>query len=170
MAKPTFADVQNAVPDPLLSDNFLLNIPNIPTNDSPLPLMFQCRTVAKPGKTINAVEVQLFGHTQEHAGNTTFSHDMSVEYVENRRAQIHTIIEAWMELCRSDETQTGEYKNEYARDAFLQLFDQKGIVVKEYKIEGLWPNTMPETSLNGAASDLIALQVGFKYDRYLTIR
>ncbi len=166
MPKPSLGDIISSVPDPMLSDNFSLEIPNIPTGASSTPLYMQCRTAAKPGITINAVEVQLFGHTTEHAGNLTYSHDMSVEYLDNRKAQIMTLIEDWCELCRSHETQHGSYKNEYARDAYLKIYDQKGLTVVTYQIVGLWPNTMPETQFDGQASNVIAHQIGFKYDYY----
>lgn len=151
----------------MLSDNFILDIPNVPTGASSVPLLMQCRTASKPGMTLNVVEVQVFGHTLEHASNITFSHDMQVEYVENRSVQIHTILEDWMILCRDPLTQHGAYKNEYSRDAFLRVFDQRGNRVKEYQIFGLWPSTVPETPFDGSASNLISVAIGYKYDYYL---
>ena len=166
MPKPSLGDIAAAIPDPMLSDNYSLDIPNVPTGASSRPLLMQCRTASKPGLTINAVEVQLFGHTLEHAGNLTYSHDMQVEYVENRFMQIHTILEGWAEYVRSHDTQHGAYKSEYARDGYLKLFDQKGRTVKEYRIEGMWPSSIPETPFDGQASNLIAISVGFKYDSF----
>lgn len=166
MPKPTLGDIASSVPDPMLSDNYTLDIPNVPTGASSRPLLMQCRTASKPGVTINAVEVQLFGHTLEHAGNVTYSHDMQVEYVENRRMQIHTILEDWADYVRDHNTQHGHYKSEYARAGYLKLFDQKGITVKEYRIEGMWPSSIPETPFDGQAANLITLGIGFKYDFY----
>lgn len=170
MPKPTLGDISAAVPDPMLSDNFVLDIPNVPTGASSTPLLMQCRTATKPGFTINNVEVQLFGHTTEHAGNLTYTHDLTVEYVENRQAQIHSILEAWGELVRSHDTQHGAYKSEYARDAYLRVYDQRGVKVKEYRITNVWPSAVPDTNFDGQASNLITLSVTFKYDAYETVQ
>ena len=166
MAKPTLGDIIAAVPDPMLSDNFVLDIPNLPIAVSPLPLLMQCRTATKPGMTINAVEVQLFGHTVEHAGNLTYNHDMNVEYLENRKAEIQTILEGWAEYVRQHDTQHGAYKSEYARDGYLRIFDQRGVKVKEYRIVNMWPSVVPEVQFDGQASNIIALSATFKFDYY----
>lgn len=164
MPKPTIGDIAASVPDPMLSDNFVLDIPSLPIGVSARPLLMQCRTATKPGMTINAVEVQLFGHTLEHAGNLTYNHDMSVEYLENRKAEILTILEGWAEFVRSHDTQHGAYKSEYARDGYLRIFDQKGIKVKEYRIVNMWPSQVPDVSFDGQSSNIIALSVTWKFD------
>jgi hypothetical protein len=166
MPKPTLGDVIKAVPDPLLSDNYTLSFPSVPTGDDAIPLLMQCKSASKPGYTINAVEVQLFGHTVEHAGNKTFGHDMTVEYVENRSLQIHNILEKWGEMVRGTQSQHGAFKSEYVRDGYLTIFDQKGNVVSEYVIENCWPSVVPESPFDGTASNIITLSITFKYDVY----
>ena len=167
MAKPTLGDVAASVLDPMLSDNFLLDIPNLPAGvGDGKPLRIQCQSAVKPGVTINAVEVQVFGHTLEYASNKTFNHDMSIEYVENRSAQITTLLENWATLIRSTESQHGGYKSEYARNAYFTIFDNKGNVVKEYEIHGMWPSQIPDLSFNGSSSNLITLSTSWKFDHY----
>lgn len=170
MPKPTIGDIQAAVPDPMLSDNYVLSIPNVPTGDSSTPLMMQCRTAVRPGYTINNVELQLFGHTVEHAGNLTYTHDLPIEYVENRNGVIHTILDNWADLIRDHETQHGAYKNEYSRPAYLKIFDQRGRTVKEYRIVNIWPNQVPDTQFDGQAANLITISVTFKFDYVEVVR
>lgn len=167
--KPTLGDIAASVLDPMLSDNYLLNIPDIPGGGNAQALRMQCTSASKPGATLNAVEVQVFGHTLEFAANKTFSHDMSVEYVENRSAEITTLLENWAELIRSTETQTGGYKSEYARSGYFTIFDNKGRTVREYEIHGMWPSAVPDLAFNGTSSSIITLSVSFKFDHY-TIR
>ena len=169
MAKPSFGEVSASVLDPMLSDNFMLNIPNPPAGVNSGPLRIQCRTAAKPGFTINSVEVQVFGHTLEYASNLTFSHDISVDFVENRSGQITTALEAWGKLIRDNETQSGGYKSEYAVSGIFDVYDQKGTLVKQYKIENMWPSQIPDLSFDGSSSSVISLSVTFKYDRALLI-
>lgn len=166
MAKPSLGQIHTAIPDPLLSDNFQLNFPSVPTGDNAVPLLMQCRTASKPGVTLNSGEVQLFGHTIEHATNKTFGHDMSVEYVENRSMEIHSLLEKWANYIRGTQSQHGAFKNEYARDATLTVFNQKGDVVFEYVIVNCWPSSVPETSFDGASSNILSVAVTFKYDYY----
>lgn len=166
MAKPTLGQIANSILDPLLSDNYQLSFPNIPTGDIATPLLMQCRTAAKPGVTLGSTEVQLFGHTLEFATNKTFSHDMSTEYVENRSMQIHSIIEKWCEFIRSTQGQTGAFKSDYARNAVLSVFDQQGNIVNDYVIVNCWPTGVPESPFDGSASNLISVAVSWKYDYY----
>lgn len=167
MPKPSIGDVAASIMDPMLSDNFVLEIPNVPTGANTVPLRMQCQQATKPGMTINAVEVQLFGHTLEHAGNLTYNHDMTVQYLENRKAQIQGLLEAWAEYVRSHDSQHGAYKSEYARDGYLTIFDQKGTKVKEYRIVNMWPSVVPEVQFDGTASNIITLSVTFKFDYYV---
>jgi hypothetical protein len=166
--KPTLGDIAATILDPMLSDNYLLNIPDIPGNDggAAQALRMQCTSAAKPGATLNAVEVQVFGHTLEFAANKTFSHDMSVEYVENRTGKITDTLERWADLIRDTETQTGEYKAGYARSGYFTIFDNKGKTVREYEIHGMWPSAVPDLSFNGQSSSIITLSVSFKFDHY----
>jgi hypothetical protein len=165
-SKPTLGQIAASVLDPMLSDNFLLDIANIPGGGDYTALRLQCTSAVKPGFTINAVEVQVFGHTLEFAGNKTFNHDMTIEYVENRSAQVTTTLENWGNLVRDTETQTGAYKTEYARNGYFTIFDQMGKAVREYEIFNMWPSVVPDLSFNGSSSSVITLSTTFKFDYY----
>lgn len=170
MAKPSIGDVASSVMDPMLSDNFLLEIPSIPgTQGQTKTLTLQCRTVSKPGLTIENAEVAIFGHTLEYVGRKTFSHDMSVEYVENRDAVVQKMLEDWAEYCRRTQDQLGNYKlgtDGYARTAVLTIYDVKGLEKAKYKIVNVWPSSVPEIQFDGSQASVISLQVQFKYDYY----
>lgn len=166
MPKPTLGALAASVLDPMLSDNFLLDIPNIPGGGDYTALRIQCQSATKPGVTINAVEVQVFGHTLEYAGNKTFNHDMTIEYVENRKAQITSVLEAWAEIIRATESQTGAFKKDYARSGYFSIFDNMGNTVREYEIFNMWPSVVPDISFNGSSSTLITLSTTFKFDYY----
>lgn len=164
MPKPSLGDIASSILDPMLSDNFSLDIPGIPVGGGTTHLLMQCQQATKPGTTINAVEVQLFGHTLEHAGNLTYNHDLSVTYLENRKAQILSTLEAWSEYTKSHDTQHGAYKSEYARDGYLRIYDQKGNTVKTYRIVNMWPSQVPDVQFDGSNSSAITLAVSFKFD------
>lgn len=170
MSKFSLGDISSTLLDPLLSDNFKLVFANLPTIFSTpantTALNIQCKNVTKPGVTLNSAPAQLFGHEIEFATNKTFSHDMSVTYIENRDMQIHTILDEWCEYIRGTQTQHGNFKADYARDATLFVYDQRGAKIKEFIIVNCFPTSVPETSFDGSSSNILEVAVTFKYDFY----
>jgi hypothetical protein len=164
--------------DPMLSDNFLLSIPNIPgaTNADRL-LRIQCQTAVKPGMTVEEVTVALFGHELRFAGRNTTTHDLPVQYIENYQGQVTLALEAWSEVARSLKTQTGSLKrgggagaaagaDGYARDGELHILSPAGESILVYKIYGMWPSVVPELSFTGESATAITLSASFKFDWY----
>lgn len=175
MPKPQLGRVMSAIKDPMVSDHFTLEIPLVPTGTGDAePLMIHCQQVAKPGVTIDEVAVALFGHTFVYAGRKVFTHDLNVTFVENVRGTIMRTIEKWAELIRGTETQHGRFKrgssgvgeDGYATNGILKLYDNPGDVVLEYTLYNMWPASLPETQMDGSASNLITHSIGFKYDHY----
>lgn len=170
MAKPNLGKILNVVSDPMLSDQFVLEFPNVPVgNQYEEPFMIQCQQAIKPGMTINEVQVQLFGHTLVYAGNLTYSHDMSVTFVENVRGTILRGLEKWAEICRKHDTQHGAFKKDYARNAYLSIFDNTGALVLKYAIYNVWPSQVPDMQLDGTNATAISHNVSFKYDYYSVV-
>lgn len=164
MAKPTLSEVLR-VKDPMLSDNFELLIPKVPGGGSAKALRIQCKTAVKPGSTVNEVLQELFGHAVVHAGSVAFSHDLPVTYLEDSKGTITSTLEAWKKEIRDHETQSGNYKADYATDAEFHIYDQAGKKVMTYKIINIWPNTIPDLQFDGATSTQgIELSANFKFD------
>lgn len=206
MPKPTLNDVVRIL-DPMLSDNFALYFPVLPDgiesyinftqgeggggqqgSTAPLnsqeALTIQCRTASKPGSSIEPVAVELFGHNVQYAGRLTYSHTMSVEYVEDRRAIITRTLEGWQQLCRTVLTQHGNYKKSagaaagldnltstqgYAVDAELYCYDQAGAQTALFYLHNVWPSEVPDLSFDGSGANLITMSVTFTYD-YFSMR
>jgi hypothetical protein len=167
MPKPQLGKVLSVIRDPMVSDHFTLEIPEMPTNQTDVEaVLVQCQSAAKPGITVDEVAVALFGHTIVYAGRKVFTHDLNVTYVENVRGTIHKGLEQWAQLIRGSQTQHGEFHEKYAVDGKLTIYDNKGDEVLVYLLHGLWPANIPEIPLDGTASNLITHQVGFKYNWY----
>lgn len=166
MPKPTLDNVLT-IADPMLSDNFELLIPIVPGNPGlSEPLRLQCKTATKPGMTIEQVTYDLFGHTVEFAGRLTFSHTMSVEYVENYQGTITRIMEIWIELARGHKSQHGGFKSAYATNASLYIYDQTGAISLKYNIFNIFPTEVPELSFDGSSATALSVSVTFSYDYY----
>jgi hypothetical protein len=164
MAKPNIGSIIAAVVDPMLSDNYQLAFGSVPSGGNTMPLLMLCQQATKPGMTIEPVDVVLFGHQIEFGGRLTYTHDLSVTYVENRLNQISNTLEDWAEMIRDHETQHGAYKAQYQTNARLTIFDQAGAVTAIYKIVNCWPSAVPEIQFDGTGANLITMQVTFKYD------
>lgn len=170
MPKPNLQQVLS-VADPMLSDNFQLEISNIPGGGSDRALLLQCKSATKPGMSLTEVEVAIFGHVLKHAGRLEYSHEMAVEYYETWNGEITRILERWMEWGRSHLTQHGHFKNPsdgsgYARDIFLTIFNQVGEVALRYRLYNVWPSQVPDVTFDGSSVSNITLSCSFKYDAY----
>lgn len=163
MGKVTL-DEAHTILDPLLSDNFEFLIPKPPAGDAER-FRIHCKTCVKPGATIEEVLVEVFGHALNHGGRKTFSKSMSLTFVENRDLVITNGIQAWVDIIRGTDTQSGEFKDKYSTDAYLSIFNQKGELVKKVQIFGVWPKAVPELSFDNGATAVEA-SVDFSYDYY----
>ena len=172
MPKPQLGKILSTIKDPMVSDHFTLEFPQVPNDGGASePLLIQCQQATKPGVTVNEVAVALFGHSIVYAGNKTFNHDLNVTYVENVRGGIIRIFENWAELIRGTETQHGATKFDgegvgYATNAILTIFDNGGQAALIYTLYNIWPSSVPETSFDGSSSNLITHSIGFKFDHY----
>jgi len=165
MPKPNLESILT-IADPMLSDNFEFIFGTIPGSNSTEPLRLQCKTAIKPGATLEQVTYDLFGHTVEFAGRLTYSHTMSVEYVENWQGTITRVLEKWQEMGRDHRSQHGKFKSGYATNAELIIYNQIGEVSLKYKVFNVWPTEIPELSFDGSAATALSLSASFSYDYY----
>ena len=174
--KVGFDTIREYLQDPMVSDHYALRIPSPPVKmngiDVSRPLRVLVQELDHPGLTINEVEVQLFGHTLVYTGNITYSHDMTITYAAPSRGELTVLFMKWMNLCRGQKTQHGQYhrgqdgNSGYAADAYIDILDQMGFTVLSSKIVDIWPNTLPEFTMTGTGAELITHAVGFKYNEF----
>lgn len=166
--RPTLDEVLQ-IPDPMLSDNFELFFDKIPgdgVTGSAAAMRIQCKTATKPGMTVEQVALELFGHTVEFAGRLTFTHTMSVEYVENWKGTITRTLEKWIELSRSHKTQSGNFKKDYTANATLNIFNQAGNISLSYQLTNIFPTNTGELAFDGASATALSVSAEFSFDSY----
>lgn len=167
MGKVTLSEMKS-VGDPLLSDSFELVVPNLPTglnSEGGRWMRLQCKTVNKPGMTIEEVLQEAHGHTLRYAGRKTFSGTITVEFFENADMRSHKLLEDWMNIERTTEEQRGLFKSEYAVTAYLNIFDNKGNTTETYEIHGFWCKSVQDLSFDGMAQAL-PCNAEFAFDDY----
>jgi hypothetical protein len=155
------------IADPMLSDNFELIFPTVPSlsgSGNTESLRLQCKTATKPGMTLEQVTYDLFGHTVEFGGRLTYSHTMTVEFVENWQGTITRNLENWLEMCRTHQSQHGHFKAQYVSTATLNIYNQVGDISLAYKIFNMFPTEIPELSFDGSAATALSLSATFSFD------
>lgn len=165
MAKPSLDDVL-AVADPMLNDNFDLTFTSVPGGGDGRALRIQCKSGIKPGMTLEQAEVELFGHKTVHAARKTFSNSMSITFHESYDNKITQSLEDWSEFCRSHETQSGNFKADYAVKARITIYDQTGAEVVSYDIFNCWPTEVPDAQFDGSGGEAMTIDATFAYDHY----
>lgn len=171
MGKVTLTEVKS-VGDPLLSDSFEILIPNLPTglnSEGGRNFRIQCKTIVKPGQTIEEVLQEAHGHTLRYAGRKTFSGTIPVEFIENSDLRMHSLCEDWMNIERTTEEQRGLFKSEYAVTAIMNIFDAKGATKETYEIHGFWCKSVQDLSFDGMATAL-PCNAEFAFDDYVRVK
>lgn len=168
MPRPTLDEVLD-VPDPMLNDNFELEITKVPGGGDGRQLRIQCKSGVKPGMTLGEIEVELFGHKVKHAGRKTFSGTMQISFVEAHDGRIVKQLEGWSETARATDTQTGSFKADYSTTATLTIYDQTGNAALVYEIYGVWPTEVADYQFDGSGGSNLTNDATFSYDYYKRI-
>ena len=122
-------------------------------------LRILCQSATVPGKTRGAITLQRLGKTARIAGDEvndeTFT--VMVQVPKNARS-IYSTFEQWFILCDKD---TG-YKSTARYDS-LALDNS---VSASWKIEGIWPSTLPPVNFDATAQDSITeFEITFTLDK-----
>ncbi len=165
MPKPSLDEVLN-VGDPMLNDNFDLVFTRVPGGGDNRTLRVQCKSGVKPGMSVQQAEMELFGHKTVHAARKTFSNSMSISFHESFDGVINTTLEDWSEMCRETDTQSGNFKRDYATNAVMTIYDQTGAEALNYTIYNIWPTEVPDAQFDGSGGTAMTVDATFAYDYY----
>ena len=149
--------------DPALSYNFDLFLPNIPGSSDTRDLTFKCMTTDLPGVALDAVDVALHGVNIPFAGRKVFTHTLNATFLETADWMTREKFRRWNEFIRSWDNNSGSLSSAYKVDSQIVLYNDVPEVVRTTNLIGLYPETVAEVQLDGGASNLISLQITFKY-------
>lgn len=166
MARPTLEEIQGLT-DPLQTDSFELLFGNIPGGLSAGSLRLRCQQISRPGHTNEQAQLELHGQKLNFAGRKTYSGTLSATFTEHSDGVTARILEQWSELCKGTNTgKSAGYKQEYAVNADLIIYDVTGSIVETVTIEGIWPTEVSELQLDGQSTQIALYQSQFSYDVY----
>ncbi len=150
--------------DPAVSWNFDFFLPNIPGSSDTRDLTFKCMTTDLPGSGIEPVEVALHGVTLMYAGRKIYTHTMNVTFMETADWATREKFRRWQESMRSWIKNSGTLAAQYKTSGAIAVYNDIPELIRTTSITGMWPETINEVTLDGGASNLITLQIGFRYD------
>lgn len=163
MARSSLQDIR-ALPDPLLSYNWDLFIPVVPSGSDFRSLTIKCQNVSLPGVQVEDVPITLHGVTVKYAGREMFTNQFTATFIETRDMTTRDVIRGWIEFQRNVAANTGQYKVNYESTAVLALYDDKGNAVRNINIYGVFPQSLDDPSLDGSGSNPVTYTVTFNYD------
>lgn len=169
MARSSLQDIRS-LPDPLLSYNWDLFIPVVPSGSDFRSLTIKCQNVTLPGVSVEDVPVTLHGVTVKYAGREMYTNQFTASFLETRDMSTRDVFRGWIEYCRNSAANTGQYKINYETTAILALYDDKGNTVRSINIYGCFPQAMDEPSLDGSGSNPVLYSVTFNYDFHKDVR
>lgn len=165
------ASVQNlqSVADPALAWNFSFTIPYMPGSADTRNLVFKCQAATKPGMTLEVVDAALHGVNIPYASRKTYSHRMTVRFMEDTNWQTREQFRRWMDISRDWITNTGSFAATYKVTCDLVSYNDLPEVADITRIYGMWPTNMNDVQLDGSTGDIIFQEIEFAYDYWQTV-
>jgi hypothetical protein len=127
---------------------------------------FLIKATSIPGMTVGMIEVPFFGRKIKIAGDRTFE-DWSTTIINDEEFLVRSRIEAWNEaingvLSNSPSIQT---PLGYRGRARLIQFSQRGVPIRQYVFENIWPSSVASIDLSWESNDALEeFEVTWTYD------
>ena len=102
-------------------------------------------------------KVFVAGKYNVDAGSISF-----VDYVDMNTANI---IKMWRKLIYDPSTGRMGYARSYKKTAKVQLYAPDMMLVREWTLKGIWPQTANFGTLDYSSSDVVLVECTFRYDR-----
>lgn len=166
MARNSLDQVASNLKDPLQPWNFGLLIPNIPGGGNGLSLSLRCQSTVIPGIQMEPALVELRGMQLQFAGRPLYSHNLPVTYLEARDIESRRALMNWFYFCRDFRNNTGNYKQDYATLADMELYDDVGKIVRTIRLYGVFPLDLQDAQTESTGSQPVALSGNFSYDYF----
>lgn len=134
--------------------------------DIKVPFLVQAATL--PPSTLGAIDVPYFGRKIKVAGDRTFP-TWTVTVLNDEDFLIRNAMEEWSQAMNSH---LGNVRDlaagtpaGYKSQAYVRQFSKTGVVLREYKFNGLFPTSIQEIEVNWGSNDQIeSFDVTFQYD------
>lgn len=165
MGRSSLQDVAGLA-DPAQLWNFDLFFDRLPSGVSGnlRNLTFRVKTTEYPGAEVEGVEVELHGVKLMYMGRATYTHELSVTFLEGVDWETRNAFYQWRELGRSWTKNSGVDSSVYKTSATLTMYDDTPNEAKTVKLIGVWPKSIQAISLDNTQSAAVELSVTFSFD------
>ena len=119
-----------------------------------------------PGAALDIVKVDLHGVSLQFAGRATYTHTMSVIFLETSDYSTRDKFIKWRDSIRSWGRNAGSLASAYKVTGSVVVYSDLPQVVRTCKVYGMWPETIGDVPLNGAVSDAVTLTITFSFDYF----
>ena len=162
---PTIAE-QVGKFEPLLSFRFRLFFDEI--GGSPLQSSEQCEisvvSAVLPNESSEEIEVKAGGEVVYYAGGIKYE-NMEVVCRDSVDAAVYSFLKTWRRKVLDETTGLRGYKRNYAGTARIQQYDPLEVVVKEWKLMGIWPQAINSNTADNDSNDQMKINATFRYDK-----
>lgn len=168
MPRISFEQV-NSVPDILDQTGFELVMGAIPLAGGSEDLTIKCQNVSIPGFSTEAFEAMMHGHVKRFRGRKMYPRQLNATFYEDSRFLTHTKLRQWMEFIAGSESGNSQgFQDEYSVIAELRVYNTVGQIISNNRMEGFFPQDVPDVQLDGSASQGVSVAVTFSYDRFVS--
>lgn len=125
------------------------------TGEESKVMSFLCKGAQLPEATIGTVEVPFRGRQLKIAGDRTFA-EWTVTIINDVDFQVRNAFERWSNEINAHRQNVGPNNpQEYLQDANIDHLDNKGDIIKTYKMAGLWPSEVGAIEMSYDSTDEI---------------
>ena len=122
-----------------------------------------CQSTSIPGVDIAAIDVPVAGAQHKIAGEKTYP-DWTVTFRVDDGYEVYKNFRAWAELIKGTETNIASFPAQYKSNPIIYQLSQAGDRVNAITLNGAWPTSLGEISVDWTVSDIQTFDVTFAYD------
>ena len=169
----------SAFGDPLTSNRFLVSIPYINYDNELYKsygaprkelqkniIMFACRTASFPGRQISTYQYTTHGTENDYPYNATYENIDLTFLCTAVSAEERRWFDAWMSQVVNPETMEVGYKNDFAFDISIGIFNMNNLKIIEAELKNAYPVGMSAMELGHESDEVLTFTVSFAYDRW----
>ena len=133
----------------------------------PRSLTLLCESTSLPSRSINTKEFEYTGKFKEKRVQGFTDTDVSFSFLVTNDFYIKRMIDDWMELIVSTETNALGYKADYTCDVVIQQLNTENKIVYGAKLINAFPSSIGAMQLTSAANGESKVEVTMQYDRFV---
>ena len=145
-------------------------IPNLLGGGDAAALQARAQSTQIPGRSVGEILIP-YKQTAgiKYPGKLTYDHAWTVKFVEGEDLKVFNAIYGWSQLLINDNTGVSSGDENTKTNLFFNLISTKGSDIKQFKLEGCFPQKMDNTELSYDANGSVFFNVTFSYDKWAPV-